>query len=372
MLIASGYRFDLGGWGSSAELRRRIASRRLAGARPVLPLERPRVRSSAIRPRAGSGRSPASCSARSSPPPGAAAALRLAPRRASSPRGHAAPSGRLRRPDASERPDRPRLARSSRLPRRPGSDARRRQAPAHPLRRARPGATTPTSSTPRFLRRTSSAARALPPAVSRSLGMLEGQMLKGYPAASATCSAIVAFADRIGLELALLFKLTRIEARPGARLEPPQCPRQAALPASPPRPVAPQADHRLLQRPARPRRRAVRRLPREKLHVELQPVDERFLGAAGLGPRESSSPQSDVCSSGLSRLPDARRSGPRPAVRVELAVGNLLPDPAQQRRRAALIQERLPRESAAGQRRLPAWRCPCSSCESCTPGPASW
>jgi glycosyltransferase involved in cell wall biosynthesis len=177
--------------------------------------------------------------------------------------------------------------------------------------------------------------------VSKRLGMLEGQVLEAF-LRRRRYRRIVAFADRIGLELALLFKLTRSR-------------RDLALVSSRLSAHAKRAylHHLKVQSHLDPiisyssvqLDLAAERydLQRERLHVELQPVDERFWAPQDVATEEL------ICSVGCisgfrdyRTLVEAVRDLP---VRVELAVGNLLPDPRQQRRRAALIREQLPRES---------------------------
>ncbi len=175
--------------------------------------------------------------------------------------------------------------------------------------------------------------------VGSRVGMLEGQVLEGFLRRS-RYRRIVAFADRIGLELALLFKLTR--SRRDLALV------SSRLSAGAKRPylqylrvqshLGPIISYSSVQLDLAAERF---HLPRTQLHVELQPVDERFWA-----PRDSP-PEDLICSVGClsgfrdyHTLVEAVRDLP---VRVELAIGNLLPDPAQQRSRARLIAERLPR-----------------------------
>ena len=173
------------------------------------------------------------------------------------------------------------------------------------------------------------------------VGMLEGQVVEAFIRRH-RYRHIVAFADRIGLELALLFKVTRSR-------------RDLALVSS-----------RIMGRAKRPYLEKLRvqshlgpiisyssvqldlaaehyGLPRESLHVELQPVDEQFWH-----PMEAAN-EDLICSVGCisgyrdyATLVEAVRGLP---VRVELAIGNLNLSDAQQRSRRALIESKLPAES---------------------------
>src|SRR6266851_6388415 len=110
-------------------------------------------------------------------------------------------------------------------------------------------------------------------AVSKRIGMLEGQVLEGF-VRRRRYRHIVAFADRIGLELALLFKLARSR-------------RDLVLVSNW---LTGPSKRRLLDRGALSHlgtiigygsvqlELAAERysVPREKLHVALQPVDELF------------------------------------------------------------------------------------------------
>ena len=174
--------------------------------------------------------------------------------------------------------------------------------------------------------------------VARAAGTVEGEVVEAFIRRH-RYGHIVAFADRIGLELALLLKLARSR-------------RDLVLVSS-----------RLMSRAKRPYLEylhvqthirsiisyssvqldlAAERygLSTDRLHFELQPVDEQFWRPMEVEPEDVIC--SVGCVSGLrdyQTLVEAVRGLP---VRVELAVGSLVASPKHQRRRAALIQEALP------------------------------
>jgi glycosyltransferase involved in cell wall biosynthesis len=177
--------------------------------------------------------------------------------------------------------------------------------------------------------------------VGRRLGMLEGQVLDSF-LLRRRYRHIVAFADRLGLELALLFKLTRsrrdlalVSSRLMGRAKRPYLERlhvQSHL--------GPIISYSSVQLDLAAEHFG---LPRESLHVELQPVDERFWHPMNVEPEEL------ICAVGCisgyrdyKTLVEAVRDLP---VQVELAIGNLNLSESQQRSRAALIQSKLPAES---------------------------
>jgi len=174
--------------------------------------------------------------------------------------------------------------------------------------------------------------------VARAAGTVEGEVLEAFIRRN-RYDHIVAWADRIGLELALLLKLARSR-------------RDLVLVSS-----------RLMSRSKRPYLEylhvqthirsiisyssvqldlAAKRygLPTDRLHFELQPVDEQFWSPMEVEPGDVIC--SVGCVSGLrdyQTLVEAVRGLP---VQVELAVGSLVASPTHQRQRAELIQEALP------------------------------
>jgi glycosyltransferase involved in cell wall biosynthesis len=175
-------------------------------------------------------------------------------------------------------------------------------------------------------------------AVARVAGTVEGEVVEAFIRRH-RYGHIVAWADRIGLELALLLKLARSR-------------RDLVLVSS-----------RLMSRSKRPYLEhlhvqthirsiisyssvqldlAAERygLPTDCLHFELQPVDEHFWSPMEVEPEDVIC--SVGCVSGLrdyQTLVEAVRGLP---VRVELAVGSLVASSKHQRQRAELIQEALP------------------------------
>ena len=177
--------------------------------------------------------------------------------------------------------------------------------------------------------------------VGRRLGVLEGQVLDSF-LLRRRYRHMVAFADRLGLELALLFKVARsrrdlalVSSRLMGRAKRPYLERlhvQSHL--------GPIISYSSVQLELAAEHYG---LPRDSLHVVLQPVDERFWHPLDVAPEEL------ICSVGCisgfrdyKTLVEAVRDLP---VRVELAIGNLNLSDSQQRSRAALIQATLPAET---------------------------
>jgi glycosyltransferase involved in cell wall biosynthesis len=177
--------------------------------------------------------------------------------------------------------------------------------------------------------------------VGRTVGMLEGQVVEAF-IRRRRYRHIVAFADRIGLELALLLKAARsrrdlalVSSRIMGRAKRPYLERfhvQSHL--------GPIISYSSVQLDLAAEHYG---LPRESLHVELQPVDEHFWHP--LDTVDEPMICSVGCISGYrdyATLVAAVRDLP---VRVELAIGNLNLSAAQQRSRRALIESKLPAES---------------------------
>lgn len=175
--------------------------------------------------------------------------------------------------------------------------------------------------------------------VGRRVGLIEGQVLEAFTRRR-RYKHVVAFADRIGLELALLLKLTRSR-------------RDLVLISNW---LMGPSKRRFLDRGVQSHLGAIigygsvqlelaaetYAVPREKLHVALQPVDERFWHPLGVGQENL------VCSVGCvsgfrdyQTLVEAAHDLP---VRVELAVGSLILSDAHRRQRAKLFQAAIPPE----------------------------
>ena len=185
--------------------------------------------------------------------------------------------------------------------------------------------------------------------VGSRVGLLEGQVVEAF-IRRRRYRHIVAFADRIGLELALLLKVARSR-------------RDLVLISNW---LMGPSKRRFLDRGVQSHlgtiigygstqlelAAAEYSIPREKLHVALQPVDERFWRPTRV------EPENVICSVGCvsgfrdyRTLVDAVRELP---VRVELAVGSLILSDAHKQQRAQLFQTAIPPDQPPGERRLPA------------------
>lgn len=175
--------------------------------------------------------------------------------------------------------------------------------------------------------------------VGRRVGLIEGQVVEAF-ARRHHYRHIIAFADRIGLELALLFKLTRSR-------------RDLVLISNW---LMGPSKRRFLDRGVQSHLGTIigygstqlelaaetYAVPREKLHVALQPVDEQFWHP--LDGAEDNLICSVGCVSGFRdyrTLVEAVHDLP---VRVELAVGSLILSDAHRRQRAQLFQAAIPPE----------------------------
>jgi glycosyltransferase involved in cell wall biosynthesis len=179
---------------------------------------------------------------------------------------------------------------------------------------------------------------AISRAVGRRLDTVEGQVIEAF-IHRRRYQYIVAWADRVGLELALLFKLARSRrdlvvvsnwlTGPSKRVFLDRLHVQPYLGTI--------IGYGSVQLELAAQHHAI---PREKMHLALQPVDERFWSPGA-------SPESDmICSVGCisgfrdySTLVEAVRELP---VTVELAVGSLILSEADSRRRAGLFRSAIP------------------------------
>jgi glycosyltransferase involved in cell wall biosynthesis len=177
--------------------------------------------------------------------------------------------------------------------------------------------------------------------VARRIGIIEGQVLTAF-ARRAHYRKIVAFADRLGLELALLCKLARSRD-------------DLALVSS-----------RLVTRSKRPYLKTLRvqtqietiisyssvqldlaaeqyGLRRDELHLVLQPVDERFWEPTADEPENLISAVG--CISGLRDYPTLLEAVRGLDVSVELAVGSFIVSPKHNRGRRRLFETNVPAET---------------------------
>ena len=180
-------------------------------------------------------------------------------------------------------------------------------------------------------------------AIARRAGMVEGQVVEAF-LRRGRYRHIVAWADRVGLELALLFKLARsrrdlvlvsnwiMGASKRAFLD--RCHVQSHMGTI--------VGYGSVQLELAAERY---KLPREMLQLALQPVDERFWAPSdAVDSAQSTVPTlcSVGCISGFrdyATLIDAVRDLP---VRVELAVGSLILSEEDRRRRAELFRSTIP------------------------------
>lgn len=182
---------------------------------------------------------------------------------------------------------------------------------------------------------------ALAHAAGRRLSMVEGQVWAAF-AGRRRYRHIVAWADRVGLELALLLKAARSRrdlvivsnwlAGPSKRVFLERLRVQSH--------VGTVIGYGSVQLELAAERYGI---PRETMHVELQPVDERFFS-----PVETPADSNLVCAVGCvsgyrdyRTLVDAARGLD---ARFELAVGSLILSADDRRRRAAMFEAAIPAE----------------------------
>ena len=187
-------------------------------------------------------------------------------------------------------------------------------------------------------------------AIGRRAGVVEGQIVEAF-SRRRRYRHIVAWADRVGLELALLFKLARsrrdLVLVSNWLMGPSKRPFLDRFHVQ--SHIGTIVGYGSVQLELAAERHS---LPREMLHLALQPVDELFWS-----PREATDPgestaSTTICSVGCisgfrdyATLVEAVRSLP---VRVELAVGSLILSEENRRRRAEIFRSAIPVASLPG------------------------
>lgn len=177
--------------------------------------------------------------------------------------------------------------------------------------------------------------------VGRRVGILEGQVVETFRRRH-RYGTIVAFADRIGLELALLCKLTRsrrdlvlVSSRLTGRAK--QLYLDRARVQTHIREIMSYSSVQLELGAE------LYGLSRDHLHPLLQPVDERFFAPDGREPEDLIC--SVGCIAGLRDYPTLVEATRNLPVRVELAVGSFIQSPKHRRERAELFRSAIPPES---------------------------
>ncbi len=174
--------------------------------------------------------------------------------------------------------------------------------------------------------------------VARRVGILEGQVLEAF-LRRRHYETIVAFADRLGLELALLFKLARsrddlalVSSRLVTRSKRIYLERLRVQSQ-----IETIISYSSVQLDLAARRYG---LPRESLHAVLQPVDELFWQPADRPPEDLIC--SVGCISGLRDYPTLLEAVRGLDVAVELAVGSFIVSPEHNRGRERIFRTNVP------------------------------